>query len=108
MIKADITFTTETGSRYEVDTDAKLIRRVYGDAPPTPRQGDGGLWKPYIRIKAGYTGQEAFAIGVGAMIVWSVTKGGTVEECTLTSPLAELYADGVPCLTYHYSEGNEE
>ena len=50
-------FETETGSRYEVDTTNKRIRRTQGSALPTERQGPDNVWKEYFalgRMLGGY------------------------------------------------------
>ena len=41
------TFTTRSGSLYEIDTSLSRIRRVTGPNPPTQRQGTDGEWQDY-------------------------------------------------------------
>lgn len=41
------TFTTQTGSLYEIDTDLKRIRRITGSHEPTGRQSHDGTWQDY-------------------------------------------------------------
>ena len=45
-----ITFTTESGSIYELDIGNKRIRRMMGSSPPTPHQGADGQWFRYMAI----------------------------------------------------------
>ena len=71
---------TETGSVYELKSDEKLIRRVQGAAPPTPRQGANGDWKPYESI--------AYRIGVSIFIIWSYD--GPIARSTRTSTLISI------------------
>jgi hypothetical protein len=40
-------FETVSGSTYEVDQEAKRIRRLSGTRPAQPRQGNDGEWKDY-------------------------------------------------------------
>lgn len=49
-------FETETGSRYEVDTVNKRIRRTRGRALPTVRQGEDNVWKGYESFSKMYGG----------------------------------------------------
>lgn len=35
-------------SQYEIDLEQKLIRRISGIRPPTKRQGQDGVWQPYL------------------------------------------------------------
>lgn len=37
-------------SKYEIDLDARKIRRLEGAAPPTERQGKDGEWRKYYEI----------------------------------------------------------
>ena len=41
------TFSTQTGSLYEIDVDLKRIRRVTGSHEPTGRQSHDGTWQDY-------------------------------------------------------------
>ncbi len=72
-----ITFTTETGSRYEVNTTDKQARRVTGIKPATNRQGDG--WKSYEDI-------SDIVIGKSVAIFWDPK----------TTPLLEGSTGGIP------------
>lgn len=45
-------------SLYELDEDNKLIRRLEGKNPPTPRFADDGDWKDYERIDGAGTGHR--------------------------------------------------
>ena len=41
------TFSTKTGSLYEIDTSLKRIRRITGSHEPTGRQSSDGDWQDY-------------------------------------------------------------
>jgi hypothetical protein len=85
------TFTTESGSVYEVDEAGHRMRRVTGEEPPTPRQGDDGAWKDYAVL-------SEVEVGKSVMIGWAVMKaenGETVAvkvEATVTSPVSSCDA----------------
>jgi hypothetical protein len=57
-----MTFTTETGSVYEVDTEAKRIRRLTGEGKPTERVGD--VWRDYSDI-------TTVALGYRVLVTWT-------------------------------------
>jgi hypothetical protein len=75
-------------SVYEVDPEAKLIRRTMGMRPPTDRVGVG--WKPFHAIHV--------EVGSPAKILWQVAPEG-VMKMTITSnvvaidPLADTQPD---------------
>lgn len=71
-----ITFTTATGSRYELDEAGRRIRRLAGNAPPTVRQGQDGEWRQYKEINTPVPGAPV-------LIVWRYR--GDVAESTITS-----------------------
>lgn len=76
---------TETGSVYEVDRQAKLVRRLSGRGNPTQRVGTDGEWKPYANL--------AFEPQVGSRlwIVWSYGDGADgSDRCTVTSTVTEI------------------
>ncbi len=75
------TFTTETGSVYEVAPDRKQIRRLEGTHDPTPRQGPDGEWKEFISI-------SQISIGSSVLIGWRI-KGNTLQG-TLTSSVGAI------------------
>lgn len=60
-----MTFTTATGSRYEIDTEGKRVRRLGGRAEPTPRQGVDGQWRTYADC-------TELRVGVPVVFVWSL------------------------------------
>ena len=66
-------------SVYEVDHQAKQIRRTMGLHPPTDRVGIG--WKPFKTIHA--------KVGVPAQILWRVTPDG-VFQMTVTSNVVAI------------------
>lgn len=76
-------FTTDSGSAYEVDLDARRIRRVGNAAghPPTPRQGPDGCWRNF---------HDLFLVqlpGEDASIAIAWDAAGAL---TLTSPVATV------------------
>lgn len=94
-IKPPKFFTTETGSRYEVDSVNKRIRRVAGEHVPTARQGEDGEWRTYERLSLVVPNSPA-------IIVWKVeqlgpTEGNPVDEIcrsTMTSHVVEVQREG--------------
>lgn len=76
-------FTTASGSAYEVDLDARRIRRVGNAAghPPTPRQGPDGCWRPFHDLVLVQLPGEDVSIA----IAWD-----GAGALTLTSPLATV------------------
>ena len=67
-------FETETGSCYEFDKPGMRVRRFVGNAPPTPRTGEG--WKPCQGI--------IVVLGRPALIHWAE------ERCTVTSRVVDV------------------
>jgi hypothetical protein len=97
------TFTTRSGSVYQVDTANQKVRRLEGEADPTPRQGKDGEWKSYewIGCLSDYilVGNEGkIKVGEGALIVWvqsehqSLSSFGGVKT-TLTSDVIKITED---------------
>ena len=82
-------FTTLSGSVYEVDKEAKQIRRVEGTTTTTRRVG-AGEWRPYYRID----GPE---VGLPVMIFWTEDIDPPPAEGTLpatvTSPVQQVMED---------------
>lgn len=66
-------------SVYEVDPQAKLIRRTMGMRPPTDRVGVG--WKPFRAIHV--------EVGSPVEILWQVAPGG-VLKMTVTSNVVAI------------------
>lgn len=94
-------FTTVSGSLYEVDQENKKIRRLNGNADPTPRQGKDGEWRGYLNdlhIEVGQsvviawadahqlTGETMSLLGISEKDAPPPTSGRT----TFTSPVAEI------------------
>jgi hypothetical protein len=77
-------FTTASGSVYEVDTEAKKIRRLNGKKDPTPRQGKDGEWREYIN-------DLSVEMGKNVWIQWADAHPPTEE----TQALLGLAADQV-------------
>lgn len=94
-------FTTISGSLYEVDQENKKIRRLNGNADPTPRQGKDGEWR-------GYLNDLHIEVGQSVVIAWADSHQLTEEtmsllgisekeapppapgRTTMTSPVAEI------------------
>lgn len=87
---------TETGSRYEVDSVKKQIRRLSGKNDPTPRIGNAE-WRPYNDI-------SDIEVGCQVLIVWTddvelleetkamLEDGEHAVPTTLTSRIVEIEA----------------
>lgn len=60
-----MTFTTISGSKYEIDLDSNRIRRLFGIKDPTPRQGIDGEWRQYLSI-------TEIKVGDPIIVVWKV------------------------------------
>jgi hypothetical protein len=76
------TFTTHSGSRYELDPATSRIRRLSGSHDPTPRQGPDGAWRTYEAL-------GPLEVGAQLVVVWRTGDDG-VAECTVTSPVATV------------------
>lgn len=70
-------------SVYEVDGQAKRIRRTLGLHAPTDRVGAG--WKPFSSVHA--------RVGAPAEILWRVTQEG-VFQMTMTSNVVAIESLG--------------
>ena len=68
-------------SMYEINTERKEIRRLFGSKEPTSRQGLDGEWKSYEEI-------ADIKVGVGTMFVWRREDG--VMKTTMTSKVIEI------------------
>lgn len=71
-----IGFTTASGSEYELDVNAKKVRRISGKAPQ-PRVSDGD-WRPYVEI-------SPIFIASRVAILWDT------ETTTVTSPVTRSW-----------------
>lgn len=71
-------FRTSSGSEYELDEEAKQIRRLSGVKQPTERQGPDNVWRDYEAIH----GPE---LEFPVLIRWEGIK------CTLTSDVVKFY-----------------
>ncbi len=78
-----MTFTTASGSMYEVDKENSKIRRLVGVDDPTPRQGYDGEWKVFVSI----TDVE---LGYSVLVGWRYKEDGVTVEGTLTSPVVRI------------------
>lgn len=83
-----LTFKTETGSLYEVDHEAKRVRRLIGLTEPTKRTGADGAWKNIVAI-------TDIVVGANVLIVWPETEEAVQMPCsqpgTITSRVAEVF-----------------
>lgn len=84
-------FKTVSGSIYEVDSESKKIRRLYGTEDPTTRQGKDGDFRPYIRLD--------LEVGECACIFWDpkttpLLDGNSIgAPATITSQVLEIIQD---------------
>lgn len=81
---------TESGSRYEINTDSKQIRRLEGKLGPTTRIGKDGEWRSYNNIVP-----SPAQVGMNLIIQWGDdvkplpgSDGGV--PITLTSPIVRI------------------
>jgi hypothetical protein len=58
-------FHTISGSTYEVNKSEKKIRRLNGITDPTPRMGEDGKWKNYLKLYPDHP-----QVGQSVLIVW--------------------------------------
>lgn len=83
-------FITASGSMYEVDTDAKKIRRLIGKDNPTPRMGKDGEWRSYREVHP-----WPLQKGQSVVIAW----GSDVELQEETKAIVEAGGFGLPLTT---------
>lgn len=81
-----VVFETKSGSRYEVDAEAKKIRRVSGVKPPQPRQGSDGQWMPYLAISEIETGRVLVVSWPDSVPLLEGSPFGA-RPATITSPI---------------------
>lgn len=74
-----ITFSTISGSIYQVDEENKRIRRITGKTPPHRTFAPDGKWKPFEEI-------TFIEVGLSACIKWPEAVGGS----TITSVVREI------------------
>lgn len=74
-----MTFTTESGSTYEVNMTNSIICRTGGTHPPTKSQGTDGEWKSYNKLDV-FVGKRAF-------IQWEPDS----PKFTVTTPVKEIH-----------------
>lgn len=75
-----MTFTTRSGSRYELDAEGRRVRRLGGSTEPTPRQGIDGRWREYV---------DATAVRVGHQVLF-IWEHCDISKGTLTSPVTTV------------------
>ena len=68
-------------STYEIDTEGKRIRRLYGANDPEPRQGQDGEWKAYEEV----TDIEP---GIPVIVVWR--RDGLLARSTILSRVVDV------------------
>jgi hypothetical protein len=80
-----VKFRTESGSIYETDPDRPRIRRLSGNAHPTPQQGPDGEWKDYAAL-------SDITEGKPCIIGWRFTTvaGAIVMLTTVTSAVTAI------------------
>lgn len=93
-------FITETGSQYEINTEAKQIRRLSGTANPTARQGKDGEWKTYDSLSPIQVGEQVVIFWGGNAEPMQETidamaeTGGLILTTTQTSRVAQIIDEG--------------
>ena len=82
-------FQTESGSIYEINNEAKQIRRLANtnNTLPTDRQGKDEEWKNYYELFP-----NPIMVGSGVVIVWSKD----LVKATTTSAIVKIIEDGAP------------
>jgi hypothetical protein len=83
-----MTFATMSGSRYELDTEGKRMRRLGGRNEPTPRQGVDGQWRRYVTCLP-----SSPVVGSRFVVVWEITPEDTARS-TMTSPVVVIEVAG--------------
>lgn len=74
-----LTFTTHSGSVYEVDESRNRVRKLHGR--PTARQGKSGRWNTYINT-------PEIEVGYEVLFVWRIKD--SVAQTTLTSKVEHI------------------
>lgn len=74
--------TTQSGSVYEIDIEKKQIRRLSGQADPTPRQGKDGEWKEYAVLLG------RVEVGAPIIITWEIED--QIFRTTITSKVVSV------------------
>ena len=75
------TFTTDSGSTYELDRAGSRIRRLAGSHAPTHRQGPDHEWKSFEFA-------PDLEIGKSLVVCWRVVNG--IHQCLITSPVSSV------------------
>lgn len=86
-------FITESGSTYEVDEVLKKVRRLRGQADPTPRQGSDGNWREFDSISPVLVGQPVLIVWPVPEVVEGVSEDISPVPGTLTSRVQEVRDD---------------
>jgi hypothetical protein len=71
---------TTRNSVYDVDVEGKRVRRVMGANAPTERQGEDGVWKPFMSVSM---------LDGGMIFQWGWNENGTAN-CTWTSDILNV------------------
>lgn len=74
-----IRVSTQT-SMYDVDIEGKRVRRVAGVDPPTERQGEDWVWRPFVNI---------WLKDRGIVFQWGWNENGSAN-CTWTSDIVAV------------------
>jgi hypothetical protein len=90
-----ISFTTESGSVYQVDPIQSRVRRLEGNASPLPRQGKDGEWKEYWTI-------SEIEVGLPVCIIWDPSttpllagSHSSAKPATITSRVIKVEESSV-------------
>ena len=90
-----VKFATETGSIYEVDEDAKKMRRVSGKHEPTYNQREDGEWREYEEISEIKIGERLLTIWGPEEVKYASNEAmrKLVLRRTQTSRITEIIRD---------------
>lgn len=85
-----LVFETASGSTYEIDQEAKKIRRVMGARAPQPRQGRDGEWRAYRDVSPLEIGDPVFIYWPKATTPLLEGSPPDAEPATRTAPVVRI------------------
>lgn len=86
------TFTTISGSIYEIDFAGERVRRLTGQEEPTARQPKDGEWKSYVHVIPVLMTTDG---GYGMFFDWTGRGNGThTSQVDVASPAVQAFVDG--------------
>ncbi len=84
-----MTFTTQSGSTYELDVERKRVRRLSGARAPEPRLGTDGGWRSYKDVSDVRRGACVFITWPEGTPLHAGSPSWAVPS-TITSPVVEV------------------